>query len=193
MEIGPAVNYHGFRDAMHIPDFKQDVEQTMANATQRQVKNISTRLRQFYELGRQVVAADAANPIKGEYSRGVVQKFADKQGRSRDNIEKARQFALAYTEEEFEELATARNPDGLPMGAAHITLLLRIKAKKQRTALQKKALREGWSFEQLRQAVKARSRGRAAVAVAQHVRRPRRRHCCRSRRCPMRGFGGMTA
>jgi hypothetical protein len=157
MEIRVAVNYHGFRDAMSDLDSNRTAEWTMAKASQRQSREIQRRLQEFYDLGKRVVADDEANPNRGTYSRGVVQKHADQLGVSSDTITKARHFAITYTQQDFQELAAARTPDGMPMGVAHVTLLLHVKNRTQRKALQKKALREGWSFEELRQAIRSRS------------------------------------
>jgi len=129
----------------------------MAKPSQRHTREILRRLQEFYDLGKKVVADDEANPNRGTYSRGVVQKYAGQLGLSLGMITKARQFAIAYTPRDFKELTAARNPDGMPMGVAHVTLLLHVKNRTQRKALQKRALREGWSFEELRQVIRSRS------------------------------------
>ncbi len=157
MEICPAVNYHGFWGAMRGLGSKRIVERKMASATRRQVTDISTRLRWFYELGREVVAADNANKNKVTYSLGVVKKYAAKTGLSRDSIHKARQFAKTYTKREFAKLAAARTSNGIPLGFAHVVLLLQIQDDALRKEIQSQTIEQGWSFEQLRKVVKAHS------------------------------------
>ena len=102
-------------------------------------------LRKFYQLGRDVLAADQKNPRKGKYSLGVSAEFATEIGMARDYIDKARKFASKYTESEFEELCTLRRPDGMPLGPRHVIGLLRITDKRQRKRLQRRAASEGWS------------------------------------------------
>ena len=129
----------------------------MTTATERQAHATLRSLRKFYELGKKVLADKAVNEDESTYGRKVSQKHADRLGVSKDTIDKARHFATAYTQQDFEELTAARTPDGMPLGRAHVTLLLRVTNKTQRKALQKQALREGWPFEQLRKVIRARS------------------------------------
>jgi hypothetical protein len=87
-------------------------------------------LRKFYQLGRDVLAADQENPRKGKYSLGVSVEFASKIGMARDYIDKARKFASKYTKSEFEELCVLKRPDGMPLRPRHVIGLLRITDKR---------------------------------------------------------------
>ena len=103
------------------------------------------KLRKFYKLGLDVLAADKVNPQKGKYSPGVSKKFATQVGKARDFVDKSRVFASKYTVTEFKELCALRRPDGKPLGPRHVIGLLRIKIKQKRKRLQRKAAIEGWS------------------------------------------------
>ena len=110
-----------------------------------QTKQAVKELHKFYQLGLDVLAADKENPQKRKYSLGVTVKFATRIGMSRDYVDKSRKFASSYTNAEFKELCTLRRPDGMPLRPRHIIGLLRIKDKRQRKRLQRKAAIEGWS------------------------------------------------
>jgi hypothetical protein len=106
-------------------------------------------LRNYYQLGLEVLDADRKNPNKRTYSKHVSQDFADRLGVGRDYVDKARQFASSYTEAQLEELCSLRRPDGLPLGRRHAVALLSVKDKRQRRSLQRRAAEEGWGTRRL--------------------------------------------
>ncbi len=137
----------------------------------RRAKQAAQELREFYQLGLEVLAADKKNPRKGKYSLGVSVEIAARIGMSRDYVDKARKFASTYTKAEFRELCALRRPDGTPLGPRHVIGLLRITDKRHRKRLQREAAREGWSTRRVAAEVSrllgtAGSGGRQAKAPA---------------------------
>jgi transcriptional regulator with XRE-family HTH domain len=114
-----------------------------------QVRQALKQLRDYYQLGLKVLEADRKNPIKLMYSRGVSMDFAKRLGVSRDYVDKARQFASKYTEEQLDVLCALRRPDGMPLGRKHVVYLLSVKDKRQRARLQRRAAEEGWATRRL--------------------------------------------
>ena len=121
----------------------------MAAAKSTDVRRAIKEIRDYYQLGLNVLEADRENPNRQTYSKGVSMKIAAKIGKSRDYVDKARQFASKYTEEQLEELCSLRRPDGLPIGRRHLVALLSIKDKRHRKRLQRKAADEGWGTRRL--------------------------------------------
>jgi hypothetical protein len=118
-------------------------------ATARQVKQAIKELQDLYQLGLEVLEADKSNPRKRAYSLGVSVEIAARIGRSRDYVDKARKFASTYTKADLKELCRLRRPDGMPLGPRHVIGLLRIKNKRDRKRIQRKAVVEGWSTRQV--------------------------------------------
>ena len=106
-------------------------------------------LRNYYQLGLDVLAADEKNPRKRMYSKGVSMAFATRIGKARAYVDKARQFAATYTEKQLDELCSLRRPDGMPLGRRHVVALLSVKDKRQRKRLQRRAAEEGWGTRRL--------------------------------------------
>jgi len=114
-----------------------------------QAKQAVQELREFYKLGQKVLKKDRKNPLKRKYSWGVTVEIAKEIGMARDYVDKSRKFASTYTKAEFEELCRLRRPDGIPLGPRHVIGLLRIKNKRQRERLQRRAAIEGWSTRRI--------------------------------------------
>jgi hypothetical protein len=113
------------------------------------VRQAVQELRDYYQLGLDVLKADRKNPNKRTYSKGVSLEFAERIGKARDYVDKARQFVSKYTEKQFEELCSLRRPDGMPLGRRHVVALLSVEDKRQRTRLQRMAAKEGWGTRRL--------------------------------------------
>ena len=113
------------------------------------VRQAIQELRDFFKLGREVLTADEKNPKKQTYSKEISISFAEQLGKSRDYVDKARQFASSYTEKQFEELCSLRRPDGLPLRRRHLVALLSVENKGERKRLQRKAAKEGWGYRRL--------------------------------------------
>jgi len=113
------------------------------------VRKAVKQLRDYYQLGQEMLAADAKNPNRGVYSKGVTKEFAERIGTGRDYVDKARQFASRYTEDQLDELCSLRRPDGMPLGRRHLIALLSVKDKRQRNRLQRMAAEEGWGTRRL--------------------------------------------
>ena len=128
---------------------KTRVTKKPQTAAVRQIRHAVQELREFYELGNEVLEADEKNPRRGTYSLGVTMEFANRIGMARDYVDKARKFASTYTETDFEELCKLRGPDGMPLGPRHVIGLLRIKNKRQRKQIQRRAVSEGWSTRRI--------------------------------------------
>lgn|GEM_PF-3180423 len=124
-------------------------KQKIAKTNKKKVEQALAKLREFYELGREVLEADEHNPLKKEYSPGVVREIALKIGMAHDYAYKARKFAGTYSKCEFRELCSLRRPDGLPLGCRHVIALLRIPEKRRRKSLQSRAAKEGMSVREL--------------------------------------------
>ena len=64
-------------------------------------------------------------------------------------MRKIKRFALAYTTRDLEALCNARRPNGLPLQWGHVNYLLTIHDKQQRKAMQRQAIKNGWTAPQL--------------------------------------------
>ena len=120
-----------------------------------QVRQAVKKLRAYYQLGQKVLEADEKNPKRGAYSKGVTIKIAKRIGKARDYVDKARQFASKYTEDQLDDLCAQRRPDGLPLGRRHLVALLSVKDKRQRKRLQRMAAEEGWGTRRLGEEITA--------------------------------------
>lgn len=114
-----------------------------------QVRRAVNELRAYYQLGQKVLEADEKNPNRQVYSKGVTIKIAKRIGKARDYVDKARQFASGYTEDQLDDLCAQRRPDGLPLGRRHLVALLSVKDKRQRKRLQRMTAEQGWGTRRL--------------------------------------------
>ena len=119
------------------------------------VRDAVQELRDYYQLGLDVLDADRKNPNRRTYSKGVTIRFANRLGKGRDYVDKARQFAASYTEEQLDELCSLQRPDGMPLGRTHVVALLSVKDKRQRKRLQRRAAGEGWGTRRLGEEITA--------------------------------------
>lgn len=119
------------------------------SSTSSEIRAAVKELRDFYQLGLEVMKADQDNPNNRTYSKGVTVSFAKQIGKSRDYVDKSRQFATNYTKKQLDELCELRRPDGKPLGRRNLVSLLSVKVKAKRTQLQRKAAKESWSTRRL--------------------------------------------
>lgn len=110
------------------------------------------RLREFHALGKRVLEVyEASQPLAdGKRRRGVAQVFNHRLGLLRDHVEKARQFAAMYNDEEVNTLCNLASRDGgRPITKSHVIRLMSVRNKRQRTQLAKQVVREQWSVQRL--------------------------------------------
>ena len=120
-----------------------DVSKQSSQRVQRSIELLVAR----YEMGR-----DALSRIGGgrdKFARGIWVQLEADHGETRSNIEKARQFAELFTEEEFARLCMLRSPSGRAIGWGHITKILAVSNRSRRNSLLKKAAENGWSARKL--------------------------------------------
>ena len=120
------------------------------NVSRKRAPKAEQKLRDYYALGQEILAASKKAKPKGKkYSAGVIQGFADKIGKSLDYFEKARRFAKAYKEKPFEKLCKLRNSKGMPLSTDHVRKLLRVKNSELREELQVEAADNDWGSKRL--------------------------------------------
>lgn len=81
-----------------------------------------------------------------------------------DAVRKARLFAEQFSTKELDEFCSLRTPDGMPLGWRHGAELARIGDRGLRKQLQKQAVEEGWTGDQLVQARKLHTGQRRSYA-----------------------------
>ena len=96
------------------------------------VQRALQKLRDFYEDGLAVIEATEASTGGQLDPKDVAKTFARERGVYPDRFWQARKFAQAYSEEQFEELCSLRRPDGKPLSATYILLLLLVKDNRRR-------------------------------------------------------------
>ena len=114
------------------------------------------RLREFHTLGKQVLEADkGSDPLAGgKRRRGVAKQFQNKQGLKRDQVDKARQFASMYSEQELNELCSLNTEDRTKrLTKSHVIRLLAVRNKRSRMKLAKQVVQDGWSVQRLGQEI----------------------------------------
>lgn len=117
-------------------------------ATEAKAKRMVARLRDRYRIGQKAAQGDL--PIA---------ELADEVGLSTHTVRRLRRFATGYSEVELDELCQLRRPNGMPLHVGFIAYLLIVTDKRERTKLQQRAAREGWSAAQLAAAVPKKFRG----------------------------------
>jgi hypothetical protein len=110
------------------------------------------RLREFHALGKQVLQVyEASEPLaSGSRRRGVAQTFDRRLGLKRDQVDKARQFAAMYSDEEVDALCELVNrSDRGQITKSHVIRLLAVPSKRRRDKLAKLVVREQWTVQRL--------------------------------------------
>lgn len=110
------------------------------------------RLREFHALGKQVLKVyETSEPLaSGSRRRGVAQTFDRRLGLKRDQVDKARQFAAMYSDEEVDALCELVNrSDRGQITKSHVIRLLAVPSKRQRDKLAKLVVREQWTVQRL--------------------------------------------
>lgn len=110
------------------------------------------RLREFHALGKRVLRVyEASQPLAdGQRRRGVAQAFNRRLGLQRDQVDKARQFAAMYSDEEVDKLCNLASRDGVrPITKSHVIRLLAVRSRRERHKLAKQVVNEQWSVQRL--------------------------------------------
>jgi hypothetical protein len=110
------------------------------------------RIREFHTLGKRILKVyGASQPLAdGNRRRGVAQAFNRTLGLQRDQVDKARQFAAMYSDEEVEALCELKSAsDGKRITKSHVIRLLAIGNRRERHKLAKQVVREQWSVQRL--------------------------------------------
>jgi len=117
---------------------------------------IADKLREYYERG-EAILEHGEEETEAELKR----RF----NVSTDQLYKTRAFARYYTRRQLDELCRDRDPEGNPLRWAHVRELLvfRDEDTATRRKLQKRAAREGWTVDRLRDEVH-KVRGRSRVS-----------------------------
>lgn len=130
---------------------------TLRNSLRRWLPRINVRGTSKAERVKQLRALHAVGtllqkhlPGRAPHAHGLYNDLADLLGHTGSWLHRVRQFADAYTATDLEELCKAAEH----LGFAHIQILLPVINKRQRTSLQRKAARFGWSTDQLRQRIR---------------------------------------
>jgi len=116
-------------------------------------------IRNFYAAGKKVPKRAAH---KDAYRKGVIEDWAEKLDMNPDTVRKARQFVALYSPEEVKDLCDLCQAEQTEMadkkavfGPSHVILLLTVADKRRRAGLQRRAIKEGWSTNQLQARIKA--------------------------------------
>lgn len=113
-------------------------------ARQSRVEQIIERARQIYEIGVQAKKHLKKNPHLTE--------FGKKQTIGPDAVCKAWLLAREYRRADLQKFLKRRTPDGMPLTWRHAVELARVKDRRTREMLQRRAADEGWTQSQLVQA-----------------------------------------
>lgn len=132
----------------------------MSKSRRQQINESIQQIREFYALGCRSLKA---RPLKAKYREREIDTEAERIGINPDTLRKARQFAdpeQGYTRSELADLCRElRRIPGDEREAAiarsHVIRLLTVKNKRQRRALQRRAIAAGWSLGQLDAAIAA--------------------------------------
>ncbi len=113
------------------------------------------RLRAYHAIGS--VVAEVV-PGRASYGDDRLSKLAEAIGYKAAALTKLRAFASCYNQQDLSQLCKLADH----VSWSHVQLLLSISDKSKRTTLQQSIVNNGWSKEQLRQAMKAKSTDRHA-------------------------------
>src|SRR4051812_44813865 len=109
-----------------------------------------SRLRHLHAVGREALARF---PVGAAFDPETIHEIADREGLRLDNMQRARQFARSYSEKDLEELCRLRTAGGMPLSWGHVRRLVSIPNKAKRSALQRRAAKEGWTAAQISEAI----------------------------------------
>ena len=127
----------------------------MNQSRQNKVQAAITNIREFYAVGKKLPTLTSH---RATYGKGIIDGEAERIGMNEDTVRKARHFAdpeRGYTREELNNLcrliATQKDQDEdcAVFSKTHIIRLLSIRPRAIRTKLQRQAIKEGWSIDDL--------------------------------------------
>jgi hypothetical protein len=140
----------------------------MAKVTRTQPTSAAGALHQFWRAGRDSLARLER---LGKQDPGALQHGRKKQtyeqeaaaaGMNPDTLAKARRVAEEYTEAEMRALDAAVKKHDAPFSPTHLIRLLALKDRQGRDRLAGRAIKGGWSVQQLKAAVLQAKGGRRA-------------------------------
>jgi hypothetical protein len=128
----------------------------MASSRAAKVKAAIETIRRFYALGREIPPKLAH---KQSYHQGVIRAEAQHRHINEDTLRKARMFTdpvEGYSRQELNELCrlirevqSGQDEGKAIFGKTHVIRLLSVRPKRRRAALQKLAIKKGWSSAEL--------------------------------------------
>lgn len=128
----------------------------MTPQRRQKVKDSVARIREFHRIGRTVPETDEDGIV---YGKKIIDAEAKRIGLISDTVRKARQFAnpvTGYSVKELNDLChmiiweQSSQGDKLSIfSCSHVKKMLTV-AKKQRRALQREAIKNGWSYAKLK-------------------------------------------
>lgn len=110
-------------------------------------------LKEFYQLGHDSLRPTNAHG-RSAYGSFTVGKIASQEGMGKSNIYEARNFALSYTPQEFQQLIELCETFNVPFGFSHIVEVKKIGEPELRRRLQEIAVKDRWSVKRLRKEVR---------------------------------------
>ncbi len=105
------------------------------------------QLKRYYRIG--VKAVKQSSNAEGAYARGVIASLAEEEDLPPSTVEKCRQFAQRFEQEDFNELCELRRTDEERIGWGHVTRLITVKNARSRQSLLRKIAENDWSVKQL--------------------------------------------
>ena len=121
------------------------------SAIDAKAKRMADTLRSHHQLGLAALDSDLST-----------RQFADDRGLNEHTMRRFKALARVYTQDELDELCRLRRPNGLPLQWGYVPHLLIIADKKERQAMQRRAIEQGWTAPQLARAVSKRYRTESA-------------------------------
>lgn len=125
------------------------------------------KLRKNYRIGQQI----RDKCVLGSRKKTGIRYAAKKYQIHAETARKLRQFAAAYTEQDLDELCQLCQEHQTPFGTADIFLLVPIKDRRRRLAVQKAAIIGNWGHCRLRRELRRRF-GRAPAKRGRKPQRP---------------------
>lgn len=105
------------------------------------------QLKRYYRIGKRALKQTEA--AGGKFARGVIASLAEEEGLPPSTVEKCRQLAQRFEQEDFDELCRLRRTDGEPIGWGHVTRLITVKNARSRQSLVRKVAENDWSVKRL--------------------------------------------
>lgn len=143
----------------------------MANPVKKaQARSNADAILQVWQQGKEsqcrLDKLNESNPSALKFgNRGAVHRLeAEKLGTSLEAAEKMRRVAADYSREQIKELARHVRESHARFSKTHLLTLCRVKSRRQRKSLTRRAIEENWSVTKLDRAIQA-DKGRRRAAV----------------------------